>query len=97
MALQPGEARGSTDFGNVSYAVPGLHSFFTIETTPGTGVHQHPFAAAAGTDDAFTRATKIGSLLALTGLDLIVNDKFYNSVRKEWEDSIAARSGGSKF
>jgi len=78
--------------GNVSYALPGLHSFFAIECAAGTGCHQHGFAAAAGTDDAFIRAMKTGALLAVTGLDLITDDKLYKNVRQEWEESTARRS-----
>lgn len=34
---------------------------------------------------------KVGSLLALTGLDLIVDDGFFKEVRREWVESMRAR------
>ena len=71
--------------------MPGLHSFFTINCPKGTGCHQHGFAAAAGEVDAFERALKTGTLLALTGLDLLTNDQLYRQLRLEWEDSMTAR------
>jgi hypothetical protein len=71
--------------------VPGLHSFFAIGCPKGTGCHQHGFAAAAGEVDAFKRALKTGSLLALTGLDVLIDDQLYRQVRQEWEESMTAR------
>jgi hypothetical protein len=71
--------------------VPGLHSFFTIDCPKGTGCHQHGFAAAAGEVDAFERALKTGSLLAMTGLDVLIDDQLYRQVRQEWEESMTAR------
>ncbi|KAJ5803142.1 uncharacterized protein N7503_005592 [Penicillium pulvis] len=76
---------GSTDFGNVSYAVPGIHAFFVIDAPAGTGPHQHGFAAAAGTQDSFERALTAGSFLALTAMDLLVDDVFFATVKDEWD------------
>ena len=44
--LGPGGPKGSTDMGNVSYVVPGIHPAFYI----GTDAHNHtrPFSDASG-------------------------------------------------
>jgi hypothetical protein len=36
---------GSTDQGNVTYEIPGIHAMFKIETAPGVGNHTSGFAA----------------------------------------------------
>jgi hypothetical protein len=64
---------------------------FAIDCPAGTGCHQHSFQSATGTEESYQRALKTGSLLARTGLDLIVDEKFYKAVRKEWEESMKAR------
>lgn len=89
--LNDGEGLGSTDFGNISRAVPGLHSMFAIDCPAGTGCHQHGFQEASGTEEAYQRALKTGSLLARLGLDLLVDDKLFGSVKREWEESMRVR------
>jgi hypothetical protein len=81
--------------GNVSHTVPGLHSMFAIETPADCGCHQHSFTTATGTDESYKRAMTTGALLARTGLDLLIDDEFYTTVRQEWEDDKRAR--GEEF
>ncbi|CZR53398.1 related to metal-dependent amidase/aminoacylase/carboxypeptidase [Phialocephala subalpina] len=85
------EGLGSTDFGNVSHALPGMHSMFAIDCPTGTGCHQHGFQSATGTEESYRRALKTGSLLARTGMDLIVDERLFETVRKEWEQNMKAR------
>jgi hypothetical protein len=68
-----------------------MHSMFAIDCPEGTGCHQHGFQSATGTEQSYQRALKTGSLLARTGLDLIVDDMLFIAVRKEWEQSMKAR------
>jgi hypothetical protein len=63
---------------------------FAIDCPAGMGCHQHGFQSATGTEESYRRALKTGSLLARTGLDLIVDDILFNSVKKEWEESMKA-------
>jgi hypothetical protein len=78
--------------GNVSQVVPGMHSMFAIDCPAGTGCHQHGFQSATGTEESYQRALKTGSLLAQTGLELIIDDNLFKAVKKEWEETIRARS-----
>ena len=68
-----------------------MHSMFAIECPPGTGCHQHGFQSATGTEESYRRALKTGSLLARIGLELIVDEKLFRAVRKEWEQSMKER------
>lgn len=68
-----------------------MHSMFAIDCPEGTGCHQHGFQSATGTEEAYRRALKTGSLLARTGLELIVDDNLFKAVREEWEQKMKAR------
>jgi amidohydrolase len=79
---------GSTDMGNVTYECPGFHAAFGIETAEGQGNHTKGFAAAAGTDDAYTRAAECGNGMALVGWKVLTDDAFADEMRREWEEDM---------
>ncbi len=92
MAHQDSKMRADISEGNVSRTVPGLHSMFAIDCPAGMGCHQHGFQSATGTDESYLRALKTGSLLARTGLELIMDDNFFNAVKIEWEENMKERN-----
>lgn len=73
---------GSTDFGNVSHVVPSLE--INVGIVPqGTPGHSIEFAKAAGSEGGH-RGLILGiKLLALTGLDLVLNPKLIEEARAE--------------
>ncbi|KAF7719349.1 Peptidase M20 domain-containing protein 2 [Penicillium ucsense] len=74
---------GSTDMGNVSYVVPGFHGIFCI---PAKGVnHTHEFTSGAGSPEAFERALHCGAGMAVVGCQMLVDDKFAEAVKKDFE------------
>ncbi|CAI7606486.1 unnamed protein product [Penicillium manginii] len=79
---------GSTDAGNVSYAVPTLHSMFGIPTPEGSYPHHPSFTASAGTDDAHEEAVVTGKGLALLGWDMLTNDELFTAAKSQWEGQI---------
>jgi len=63
------ESTGSTDMGNVSWAVPSIHPTFSIGAfainhTPG-------FTEVAATDAAHKSMIEVAQALAMTGVDLL--------------------------
>ncbi|KAJ5918162.1 hypothetical protein N7454_010537 [Penicillium verhagenii] len=76
---------GSTDFGNFTYECPGVHAYYAIDCSPETIMHHQSFTEAAGTEDAYTRATQVGVIVALTAWDLLTDDAFFEEMKKEWE------------
>jgi len=76
----------ATITGNISYAIPALHSIFGI---PGPG-HIHPhdaeFARAAGTNEAFECALRAGKAMALTGWDMLTDDGVHQQCIKDFEE-----------
>ncbi|HUR56977.1 MAG TPA: M20 family metallopeptidase [Opitutaceae bacterium] len=82
--LPLGEGTGSTDFGNVSHAVPALHGYFRIvnhEVRP----HTPGFAAACRTDAALRGLVHAAQAMALTAYDLIQQPRLLDAARAEWQ------------
>jgi metal-dependent amidase/aminoacylase/carboxypeptidase family protein len=65
-----GETHGSTDMGNVTTVVPGIHPFLSITDGPVAG-HSTEFAAAARTAKALDTLHVAAKALAMTALDVL--------------------------
>ncbi|GJJ06039.1 hypothetical protein Clacol_000226 [Clathrus columnatus] len=73
-----GAIGGSTDFGNVTYVVPGLHPAYTIPTLPNGKNHTKAFTDAARTEEAHNMSISVAKALAHTGFHVIDDDAFYS-------------------
>ncbi|KAF8159514.1 hypothetical protein B0H34DRAFT_782235 [Crassisporium funariophilum] len=82
----------STDFGNVSYALPALHPSFAIPTEPQGGNHTAAFAKAAISEAAHEATIVISKGLALTGYRVLCDLDFFNKVRASFERNEWVRS-----
>jgi metal-dependent amidase/aminoacylase/carboxypeptidase family protein len=76
----------STDFGNISYALPALHPMFAIPTEPNGGNHTVAFAKAAITEAAHAATMVVTKGLALTGYRVLSDTHFFERVRASFED-----------
>ncbi|KIK68291.1 hypothetical protein GYMLUDRAFT_256039 [Collybiopsis luxurians FD-317 M1] len=86
-----GIAGASTDFGNVTYDLPGLHPGFAIPTAENGGNHTPQFAQAAATIEAHNACLDISKALAATGVRVLLDDSFFDKVKKTFEEDKAAR------
>ncbi|KAF7370574.1 Aminoacylase 1-like protein 2 [Mycena sanguinolenta] len=77
-----GIGSASTDFGNVSYALPALHPGFAIPTVPNGGNHTIGFTKAAATQEAHEATLLITKGLAHTGLRALRDDDFFKQVKE---------------
>jgi amidohydrolase len=68
---RPGDTHGSTDMGNVTSIVPGIHPFMSITDGPVPG-HSIEFAAAAATPKALDTMKVAAKALAMTAVDALV-------------------------
>ncbi|KAF0445459.1 amidohydrolase [Gigaspora margarita] len=77
---------GTTDQGNVTYVVPGIHPTYNIFESP-SKVRNHTleFAKQAETKFAHEKTIEATKSIALVGLDILIDDKFYKEVRKCFE------------
>lgn len=67
---RPGDTHGSTDMGNVTSAVPGIHPFLAVVDSPVPG-HSHAFAAASALPRALDTMALAATALAMTAVDVL--------------------------
>ncbi|XP_063299638.1 xaa-Arg dipeptidase [Pelobates fuscus] len=97
---------GSTDFGNVSFVVPGIHPYFYIGSEALN--HTEAYTEAAGSKEAQFYALRTAKALAMTALDVIfkpdllqiINEDFKMMKQIEDDDSnvlakVRESSGGA--
>jgi len=79
----------STDFGNISHALPALHPMYAIPTEPRGGNHTPAFAKAAISVAAHEATMVITKALALTGYRVLSDSHFFCKVRDSFEQRKA--------
>ncbi|KAL7748371.1 hypothetical protein RI367_006333 [Sorochytrium milnesiophthora] len=76
---------GSTDFGDVTHVVPGLHPMFYVGV-PGVDIHTKEFTAAASTAEGHLHAMRAAKSLALTALTVLRHPhRYMDKMRTEFE------------
>ncbi|KAK0556105.1 hypothetical protein OC844_005950 [Tilletia horrida] len=87
---------GSTDFGDVSYALPALHPFYSIPLSDpkGGGNHTVAFERDARKPEAHDKTLQVAVAMALTGLKVVTDDAFASEVREKWEQWKKGKSPG---
>ncbi|KAG0241178.1 hypothetical protein BGW41_006171 [Actinomortierella wolfii] len=83
---------GSTDMGNVTVAMPGIHPVFNIanlhsEREPGLSTHSLLFSERSRTEIAHQAAIRSAKAMALTGLDVLIDPEFTRLAREEYDQS----------
>ncbi|CAG8691567.1 19810_t:CDS:10 [Cetraspora pellucida] len=77
---------GTTDQGNVTYVVPGIHPIYNIFESPAkVRNHTREFAAQARTKFAHDKTIEASKSVTLVGLDILIDDKFYKEVKKSFD------------
>ncbi|KAK2825985.1 hypothetical protein Q5P01_020199 [Channa striata] len=79
---QPANFAGSTDFGNVSVIVPGIHPFFHICTNALN--HTEEYAEAAGGEKAQLYTLRTAKALAMTAVDVVLCPDLLRQVRDDF-------------
>ncbi|KAI8977728.1 amidohydrolase [Trametes punicea] len=80
----------STDFGNVTHALPALHPAYSIPTEPNGSNHTPNFARSAATPEAHAATLKVALGLAVTGVRVLADAAFARKVKEFFEDSKTA-------
>ncbi|KIM41419.1 hypothetical protein M413DRAFT_445430 [Hebeloma cylindrosporum] len=81
----------STDFGNVTYALPSLHPGFAIPTIVDGGNHTPGFTKSAATIEAHYACLDISKPLASTGVRVLIDDAFFANVQKTFKEDEKER------
>ena len=82
--------QASTDQGNISYAIPSLHTNFWLrsEDEDGNqlgGPHTPDFEKAARTEESHELAKRAAKGLAATGVDVLSREGLLDEVKREFE------------
>ncbi|XP_044532346.1 peptidase M20 domain-containing protein 2 isoform X1 [Gracilinanus agilis] len=77
---------GSTDFGNVTFVVPGIHPYFYIGSDALN--HTEQYTAAAGSQEAQFYTLRTAKALAMTALDVIFKPGLLERIRKDFRLSL---------
>ncbi|KAK7413283.1 hypothetical protein QQX98_007871 [Neonectria punicea] len=84
----------STDMGNVTFCVPGIHPMFSIGTDDlAVQPHTPEFAAAAGTEAALMRALDCSKGLAATACDLLMEPGQLDKAWTEFQENVKPIGG----
>lgn len=78
--------QASSDQGNVSYAMPSISLGFKIESEEGN--HNPKFTEAARTKAAHVAALKAAKALAVTGLEILTDQKLLDEAKKEFDELL---------
>ena len=82
--VDPGKGFGSTDFGNVSQLVPGIHASVSITSRRGVVTHSPEFAEAAVSEKGMQAMIAAAKTLALTAADLFADPDLLEKARLEF-------------
>nr|XP_051711427.1 xaa-Arg dipeptidase isoform X2 [Oryctolagus cuniculus] len=74
---------GSTDFGNVTFVVPGIHPYFYIGSDALN--HTEQYTAAAGSQEAQFYTLRTAKALAMTALDVIFKPELLERIREDFK------------
>ena len=82
--FDPDSAFGSTDMGNVSHLVPGIHPMVAIAPQEVEG-HSTQFASAAASETGSHALLDAAKALAMTVVDLVANPETVAKIKKEFQ------------
>ncbi|MBA7486323.1 p-aminobenzoyl-glutamate hydrolase subunit B [subsurface metagenome] len=82
--FEPNHTFGSTDMGNVSQVVPGIHPFVAIAPIE-VANHSPQFAAAAASEAGIRGLTDAAKALAMTVVDLTADSEIVSQVKQEFQ------------
>ncbi|XP_013848137.1 peptidase M20 domain-containing protein 2 [Sus scrofa] len=74
---------GSTDFGNVTFVVPGIHPYFYIGSQALN--HTEQYTEAAGSQEAQFYTLRTAKALAMTALDVIFKPELLEKIREDFK------------
>ena len=79
--------RGSSDFGNFSQVIPGIHPYFAISDTSKPAGHSTEFCACAGQDAGFENGLCSAASLAHICYRYMTEPEFRAAVQKDFEET----------
>ncbi|KAI8355889.1 hypothetical protein B0O80DRAFT_480685 [Mortierella sp. GBAus27b] len=92
-AAQEAAPSGSTDMGNVAYHLPGIHPVYNMGSMediidPTISNHSIEFTEKAKSEVAHATTLRSAKGLALTGLDILIEEGFSEAVRRDFDEKV---------
>ncbi|CAN9507600.1 unnamed protein product [Ophioblennius macclurei] len=81
-------ASGSTDFGNVSFVVPGIHPYFYIGSKALN--HTEEYTVVSGDDKAQFFTLRTAKALGMTALDVLLSPELLQRMKQEFSEAKLA-------
>ena len=78
--------RGSSDFGNFSQEIPGIHPYFAVSDTVKPAGHSVEFCECAGKDAGFENGLNSAASLAYIGYRFLTEPDFRAEVRRDFDE-----------
>ncbi|KAL7888872.1 hypothetical protein AOLI_G00038460 [Acnodon oligacanthus] len=88
------DSSGSSDFGNVTHALPGIHPYFYIGSDALN--HTEEYTAASGAEKAQFFTLRAAKALAMTAVDVLFGPGVLERVRKEFTEAKLIEERGLK-
>ena len=82
------QGRGSSDFGNFSQVIPGIHPYFAVSDTSEPAGHSVDFCTCAGQDAGFENGLNSAAALACIGCRFLAEEDFRDAVRKDFDQTV---------
>ena len=82
--VDPDKSFGSTDFGNISQLIPGIHASVRITTRRGIVTHSPQFAEAAVSEKGYQAMLDAAKALSMTVADLLADPAIVTRVKAEF-------------
>ena len=87
VAIPEHQGRGSSDFGNFSQVIPGIHPYFAVSNTSEPPGHSVEFCTCAGQDAGFENGLNAAASLAFIGYRYLTEPEFRAAVRKDFDET----------
>ncbi|KAL7872365.1 hypothetical protein SRHO_G00073480 [Serrasalmus rhombeus] len=88
------DSSGSSDFGNVTHALPGIHPYFYIGSDALS--HTEEYTAASGAEKAQFFTLRAAKALAMTAVDVLFGPGVLERVRKAFTEAKVIEEEGLK-
>ena len=87
--MEPYNATGSSDIGNVSYRCPSIHQWFDVTNDTSVGTHTEGLCIGADSDYGYEQMFIVAKAFVKTAEDVLTDPAFLAAIRKEFEETTA--------
>ena len=83
--MEPYNATGSSDIGNVSYRCPSIHQWFDVTNDTSVGTHTEGLCIGADSDYGYEQMFLVSKAFVKTAEDVLTDPAFLAAIREDFE------------